>query len=108
MSLNRRQLAAWMLGAPWLSPAARASTAGADAWPSQPLTVVVPFSPGGSVDVAARLVMPRLAERLRQPVVIENTVGASGTAATINSGTLDVYTGPSRTAHTTCVVPGPI
>lgn len=82
MSLNRRQMTAWMLGAPWLSPAARASTAGADAWPSQPLTVVVPFSPGGSVDVAARLVMPRLAERLRQPVVIENTVGASGTIAT--------------------------
>uniref|UniRef100_UPI00064650CD Bug family tripartite tricarboxylate transporter substrate binding protein n=1 Tax=Delftia sp. ZNC0008 TaxID=1339242 RepID=UPI00064650CD len=53
-----------------------------DAWPSQPLTVVVPFSPGGSVDVAARLVMPRLAERLHQPVIIENTVGASGTIAT--------------------------
>lgn len=85
MSLRRRQLAplaAWMLGAPLLSPSARAATAAADAWPTQPLTVVVPFSPGGSVDVAARLVMPLLAERLGQPVVIENTVGASGTIAT--------------------------
>ncbi|MDM0121404.1 Bug family tripartite tricarboxylate transporter substrate binding protein [Variovorax arabinosiphilus] len=52
------------------------------AWPAEPITAVVPFSPGGSVDVAARLLMPKLAERLKQTIVIENTVGASGTIAT--------------------------
>ncbi|WP_082360417.1 Bug family tripartite tricarboxylate transporter substrate binding protein [Paracidovorax avenae] len=65
--------------------AASASPARADspssAWPVQPIIAVVPFSAGGSVDVAARLLMPRLAERLKQPVVVENTVGASGTIA---------------------------
>jgi tripartite-type tricarboxylate transporter receptor subunit TctC len=52
------------------------------AWPAEPITAVVPFSAGGSVDVAARILMPRLAERLKQTIVIENTVGASGTIAT--------------------------
>ena len=52
-------------------------------WPSGPVTVVVPFPAGGSVDVAARIVLPRLADRLKQPVVIENTVGAAGTIGTL-------------------------
>ncbi|MDR2297001.1 MAG: tripartite tricarboxylate transporter substrate binding protein [Comamonas sp.] len=85
MPIRRRQFAAWALGAPLLPQlplTARASGPAAPSWPAQPLTVVVPFAPGGSVDVAARLVMPRLAERLHQPVIIENTVGASGTIAT--------------------------
>ncbi len=67
-----------------LALAALASPARADspsAWPSQPIVAVVPFSAGGSVDVAARLLMPKLSERLKQPVVVENTVGASGTLA---------------------------
>ena len=61
-----------------------ALAAGAQPGPgaSDPIVAVVPFSAGGSVDVAARLLMPRLAERLKQPVVVENTVGASGTIAT--------------------------
>ena len=52
------------------------------AYPSAPITVIVPFAAGGSVDVAARIVLPKLAERLRQPMVIENTPGAAGTIGT--------------------------
>ena len=51
-------------------------------YPSGPITVIVPFPGGGSVDVAARIIMPRLAERLKQPVVIENVPGAAGTIGT--------------------------
>lgn len=52
------------------------------AWPDKPVTVVVPFGAGGGVDAAARIVMPKLAERLSQQVVIENLPGASGTIGT--------------------------
>jgi tripartite-type tricarboxylate transporter receptor subunit TctC len=49
-------------------------------WPTaRPITLIVPFSAGGSVDVTARLVGQKLAERLKQSVVIENVVGAGGT-----------------------------
>jgi len=78
---NRRRTLAWLscsLATPWPLQSAQA----AHDWPSQALTVVVPFAPGGSVDVAARLLMPRLADHLHQVVVVDNTVGASGTLAT--------------------------
>lgn len=52
------------------------------AWPDKPITVVVPFGAGGGVDAAARIVLPRLAERLGQQLVIENVPGASGTIGT--------------------------
>lgn len=54
----------------------------AQTWPDKPITVVVPFGAGGGVDAAARIVMPKLAERLGQQVVIENVPGASGTIGT--------------------------
>lgn len=54
----------------------------AQAWPDKPITVVVPFGAGGGVDAAARIVMPKLAERLGQQVLIENVPGASGTIGT--------------------------
>ncbi|WP_439580620.1 Bug family tripartite tricarboxylate transporter substrate binding protein [Elioraea sp.] len=44
----------------------------------RPLRIVVPFPPGGSVDLVSRIVQPRLAERLGRAVVIENRTGASG------------------------------
>lgn len=58
------------------------ATVAQTAWPDKPVTVVVPFGAGGGVDAAARVVMPKLAERLGQQLVIENVPGASGTIGT--------------------------
>jgi tripartite-type tricarboxylate transporter receptor subunit TctC len=50
------------------------------AWPRRPLTMVVPYAPGGSTDLIARLVAPGLAAALDQPVLIENMSGVGGIA----------------------------
>lgn len=50
----------------------------AQAWPSRPLKLVIPFAPGGSVDTYGRAVGKLLSERLGQPVVVENRAGAGG------------------------------
>jgi tripartite-type tricarboxylate transporter receptor subunit TctC len=55
-----------------------ASGAQAQAFPSKPIRLIVPFPPGGAVDFFARVVQGPLAENLRVPVVIENKAGASG------------------------------
>ena len=54
-----------------------AGTAAAQAWPTKPIRWIVPFSAGGPADVIARIVSPKLAERLGQPVVIDNRVGGN-------------------------------
>lgn len=51
-------------------------------WPARPVTLMVPFAPGSTPDVAARMVAERLQARLGQPFVIENRAGASGNLGT--------------------------
>ena len=59
-----------------------ASPALAQAWPTRPLRIVVPFGPGGGTDITTRILQPRLQEILGQPVVIENRPGAGGVVGT--------------------------
>jgi len=54
----------------------------AQSYPKMPIRLIVPFPPGGGNDTLARIVGPKLAERLGQPVVIENRPGAGGNVGT--------------------------
>jgi len=49
-----------------------------DRYPTKPIRVVVGFPPGGPVDLQARVILPKLSEALRQPIVIDNRAGADG------------------------------
>jgi tripartite-type tricarboxylate transporter receptor subunit TctC len=57
---------------------ALASSAGAQDWPSRPLTMVVPFAAGGPMDTLARILQPALGETLGQQIIIENQPGGGG------------------------------
>ena len=59
-----------------------ALSASAQEWPAKPVRFIVPYPPGGGTDVIARIVQPRLAEALGQPIVIENRGGAGGALGT--------------------------
>jgi len=91
-----RRAALQALGAAGLAAAlpgsARAQSA--DAWPSRPISYVVPFTPGGSTDVIGRLLAQKLAEALGQPVVVDNTPGAAGAvgASYVAKARADGYT----------------
>lgn len=73
---RRASFAAPLLAAPGLVPARRAGAEGA--WPARPVTLLVPWAPGGSNDVAARLLAPALEARFGQPFVVENRPGGGG------------------------------
>lgn len=64
------------------------------AWPTKPITLIVPFPPGGPTDVVSRIVAKELSERLKQPIIVENKAGASGSiaAAQVKRAAPDGYT----------------
>ena len=60
-----------------------AAPALAQSWPNQPIRLIVPFAPGGTTDLIARLVATPLQERLGQPIVVENRPGAGATVGSL-------------------------
>src|SRR5678816_1095586 len=66
----------------------------AQAYPSRPITLVVPFAAGGPTDTLARIVAERMRASLGQPIIVENTTGAGGTIAVgrVVRATPDGYT----------------
>lgn len=73
---DRRQFAA--LGAALIAGATLPGRALAQAYPSRPVKMIVPFPPGGPVDTTARAIAPRLSEALGQQVLVDNRAGAGG------------------------------
>ncbi len=78
--LNRRRFVG-LTAAAIAAPAVLSSRASAADWPQRLVRIVVPFPPGGSTDITARLVGNRLQEVWGQSVVIENKPGAGGNIA---------------------------
>jgi len=66
----------------------------ADSWPSKPVHIVVPFAPGGSGDITARLIGKYIEEKTGQPVVVDNKPGANGIVGVlaVKSSPPDGYT----------------
>jgi tripartite-type tricarboxylate transporter receptor subunit TctC len=80
----------------------------AQAWPAKPIRLMVPFPPGGSTDIVARIVAQKLSERLGQSIVIENRGGAGGTIGTavIAKSAPDGYNLTVASTSTHVVAPG--
>lgn len=78
--MNRRRLLHLFAGAAAFSlPAGRA---GAQSWPTRPVRIIVPFQPGGSTDIFARLAAQKLSEHFGKQFYIENIAGATGNVGT--------------------------
>jgi tripartite-type tricarboxylate transporter receptor subunit TctC len=91
---RRRMLAGATAGLALACAAAPASGADQAGYPDKPITIVVPFPPGGASDILARMIGQKLSERWKQSVVVENRPGASGNigAAHVARSQPDGYT----------------
>ncbi|MBN9472446.1 MAG: tripartite tricarboxylate transporter substrate binding protein [Burkholderiales bacterium] len=89
---NRRRMA--LSAALGLAAVLAGQACMAQAWPSRPIKMVIPYTPGGSIDTVGRLVAEQLQKQLGQPIVIENHAGASGLigSAAVQRAKADGYT----------------
>jgi tripartite-type tricarboxylate transporter receptor subunit TctC len=92
MATSRRtflRIAAAALATPTL-----AQRAAAEAWPSRPIKVVIPFTAGSTVDIVGRIVLEPLSNQLGQPIIVENRGGAGGSigSAAVAKAEPDGYT----------------
>jgi tripartite-type tricarboxylate transporter receptor subunit TctC len=100
--LHGKRLAA-LLGCTLLILTGLMPSAGAQSWPTKPLTLIVPFAPGGTTDIVSRQIAQKLGEALGQTLVIDNRGGGGGTlgAGIAARATPDGYTlFMSTVAHT--------
>ena len=82
-----------------------AANAHAQAWPSKPIRIVVPFAAGGPADITARTIGPRLTELLGPPVIVDNRGGANGVIGAENAirSPADGYTMLMSTSSVTSI-----
>ena len=79
---SRAALAAWVaVFVDLYALGALSSGAAAQGYPTRPVTMIVPYAPGGNVDISTRILQAGIGDALGQPIVIENRAGAGGTIA---------------------------
>ncbi|MFC3127296.1 Bug family tripartite tricarboxylate transporter substrate binding protein [Pseudoroseomonas globiformis] len=102
---GRRGLAA-LAGAALMGPAVSRAQSGA--WPARPISLIVPFGPGGGTDITVRLLAPKLSQLLGQNVIVENKPGAGSTLGTdfVAKARPDGYTLVLATLSSTGVAAG--
>ncbi len=105
--MSRKVVVLLAAAAVLLTAAAGVEGAWAQAYPNKPIKIIVPFPPGNTVDTQSRLIGPKMQERLGQPVIVENRLGASGMLGmgVVAKSPADGYTLGAGQGGNLCVLP---